>query len=61
MISKTIWKLLRSVKNRTYSSLNQLPYELIIGSETFLNTVDIATKLNEYFGSLAEILDESTD
>ena len=55
--SKTIWKHLRSVKNGTNSTLNQLPDELIVGGETFfLNTVDIATKLNEYFCSIAEII-----
>ena len=39
----------------------QLPDELITGGETFSNTVDIATKLNEYVCSTAEILNGSTD
>ncbi|MCG8047955.1 MAG: reverse transcriptase family protein, partial [Candidatus Thiodiazotropha endolucinida] len=43
--SKTIWRHLREVKNDV----------------TFTNSIDIANKLNKYFCSIAEILNEPTD
>ncbi|MCG8113294.1 MAG: reverse transcriptase family protein, partial [Candidatus Thiodiazotropha taylori] len=59
--SKTIWKHLREVKNGTNPSSSQLPEELIIDDVTFTNSNDIAYKLNKYFCSIAEILNEPTD
>ena len=59
--SKFIWRHLRSVSdNKTVSSSN-LPDELIINDETFTGSENVATKLNEYFTSIADILDKNQD
>ena len=54
--SKLLWQHLRSVSsNKTISSSN-LPDELIINNETITGSENVASKLNNYFTSIADIL-----
>ncbi|MEW8545692.1 MAG: hypothetical protein AB2693_19395 [Candidatus Thiodiazotropha sp.] len=56
--SKTIWRHLRSVSNGTKVASNSLPEELIFENERITDSKNIAHKLNTYFASVAEILNE---
>ena len=59
--SKTIWNHLRAVNNKKKTTLNNLPRELIMNGETITDSEDIAAKLNAYFSSIADILNDHTD
>ena len=59
--SKFIWRHLRSVSDNITVSSSNLPDELIINDETFTGSENVATKLNEYFTSIADILDKNQD
>ena len=59
--SKFIWKQLRSVNKKAQASVNKLPSELKINDETITDSEAIATKLNVYFSSIAQILNEHND
>ena len=59
--SKTIWNHLHTVNNKKKTTLNNLPSELIINGETITESEDIVAKLNAYFSSIADILNEHTD
>ncbi|MEW8545919.1 MAG: endonuclease/exonuclease/phosphatase family protein, partial [Candidatus Thiodiazotropha sp.] len=59
--SKTIWKHLRNVNNKGNASHNNLPEELIINNDHITSSINIATKLNEYFSSIADIFTENDD
>ena len=59
--SKTIWNHLRAVNNKNKTTLNNLPRELIMNDETITDSEDIAAKLNAYFSSIADILNDHTD
>ena len=59
--SKIIWNHLRAVNTKTQASLNKLPSELKINDETITDTEVIATELNVYFCSIAQILNEHND
>ena len=52
--TKAIWKHLRSVKTGTNLSTNQLPAELVINNEHILDSTKVASKLNEFFASVAD-------
>ena len=54
--SKFLWRHLRAVSGNKRVSSSDLPDELIINNETFTGSENIATKLNEYFTSIADIL-----
>ena len=41
--------------------MNNLPRELIMNGETITDPEDIAAKLNAYFSSIADILNDHTD
>ena len=41
------------------ASSNNLPDELIINDETFTGSENVATKLNDYFTSIADILNKN--
>ena len=59
--SKIIWNHLRAVNTKTQASLNKLPSELKINDETITDSEVIATELNAYFCSIAQILNEHND
>ena len=60
-----MWKHLRAVNKGSVSTVNNIPDELLINNEHFSDSHTIATKLNEYFSSIAQILNstntETTD
>ena len=60
-----MWKHLREVNKGSVSTVNNIPDELLINNEYFSDSHTIATKLNEYFSSIAQILNstntETTD
>ena len=51
-----LWQNLRSVNYNKRVSTSNLPDELVIDDETFTGSKIIATKLNDYFTSIAYIL-----
>ena len=55
----SIWKHLRNVNSGSNSDSSNLPEELVINDEHITDSVDIANKLNKYFASVAEILNDS--
>ena len=55
-----MWKHLRAVKKGSVSTVKNIPDELLINNEHFSDSHTIAMKLNEYFSSIAQILN-STD
>lgn len=57
--TKTLWKHLKSVHNGSTSSSKTLPDELVIEGEHFTDSQTIASKFNEYFTSVAQILDNT--
>ena len=60
-----MWKHLRAVNKGLVSTVNNIPDELLINNEHFSDSHTIATKLKEYFLSIAQILNstntETTD
>ena len=59
--SKFIWKHLRSINSPTTNSSKTLPDELIINGQKITNSENVAAKLNDYFSSITDILNENTD
>ena len=59
--SKFIWKHLRSINSPTTNSSKTLPDELIINGEKITNSENVAAKLNDYFSSITDILNENSD
>ena len=57
--TSTLWKHLRAVNNGSTSSGKTLPDELIIEGVHFTYSEAIATKFNEYFTSIAQILENT--
>ena len=55
----TLWKHLRAVNNGSTSSGETLPDKLIIEGEHFTDSKTIATKFNEHFTSIAQILENT--
>ena len=56
--SKHIWAHLRTLNGDSKASSKRLPEELIIDNESITQPSDIAQKLNEYFTSIADILNQ---
>ena len=52
--TKAIWKHLRSVNTGTNLPTNQLPIELVINNEHIIDSKKVASKLHEFFASVAE-------
>ena len=52
--TRIIWKHLRTLTKNDDSSSNTLPDEIKIDNETYSNSGDIASKLNEYFASVCD-------
>lgn len=57
--TSTIWRHLRAVNKGSMTSGKSLPDELIIDGEHYTDSQTIATKFNEYFTSIAQILDDT--
>ena len=57
--TRSIWKHLRNVNNGSNSDASNLPEKLVINDEHITDSLDIANKLNKYFASGAEILNNS--
>ena len=54
--TRTIWQHFRTVNNKSNTSNSNLPEELIINNERITTSLDIASKLNNYFSSISELL-----
>ena len=52
--TKSIWKHLRSVNSGTNMQTNQIPAELNINNGHIIDSTKVASKLNEFFASVAE-------
>ena len=59
--TKIIWKHFRSYTKKTDSTLNTLPDELKINDETYSDSQNIASKLNEYFASVCDHFSSHSD
>ena len=57
--TKHIWAHLRTLNGDSKASNNRLPEELIIDNECITNSAEIAQKLNTYFSSIANILNQN--
>ena len=57
--TKHIWANLRTLNGDSKASNNRLPEELIIDNECITNSAEIAQKLNTYFSSIANILNQN--
>ena len=57
--TSTIWRHLRAVNKGCMTSGNTLPGELIVNGEQFTDSQTIASKFNEFFTSIAQILDDT--
>ena len=57
--TKHIWAHLRTLIGDSKASNNRLPEELIIDNECITNSAKIAQKLNTYFSSIANILNQN--
>ena len=57
--SKHIWSHLRTLNGDSMASNKRLPEEIIINNECITQSNDIAQKLNEYFTSIADILNQN--
>ena len=57
--TSSIWRHLKVVSKGSTASSKTLPDELIIDGEHFTDSETIAIKLNEYFTSIAQILDDT--
>ena len=58
--TKSLWKHLRDVTNGSKTAPSNLPQKLIIGNETITESEAVASKLNKYFASVAELLNKNT-
>ena len=58
--TKSLWKHLRDVTNGSKTASSNLPQKLIIGNETITESEAVASKLNKYFASVAELLNKNT-
>ena len=58
--TKSFWKHLRDVNNGGKTASSNLPEKIIIGNETITESEAVASKLNKYFASVAELLNENT-
>ena len=58
--TKSLWKHLRDVNNGGKTASSNLPEKLIIGNESITESEAVASKLNKYFASVAELLNENT-
>ena len=56
---RTIWKHLRTVNASSASTNKTLPDELIFDNESVSDSKTLATKLNEYFASIAKMLNNA--
>ena len=54
--TRTIWQPFRTVNNMPNTSNSNLIEELIINNERITTSLDIASKLNNYFSSLSDLL-----
>ena len=59
--TRLIWKHLRTFTKNDNSSSNTLPDEIKIDNETYSNSEDIASKLNEYFASVSDHFGSHSD
>ena len=60
--TRTIWQHFRTTANKTSTSNNRLPDEIVINNNHYTSSVDIATQLNGYFTSISDIFnDNGTD
>ena len=57
--TKTIWKHLRTINTSAASTNSTLPSELKFANESLTDSKEIATKLNEYFASVAKVLNST--
>ena len=57
--TKHIWAHLRTLNGDSKASNNRLPEELIIDNECITNSAEIAQKLNTYFSSIANVLNQN--
>ena len=57
--TKSIWKHLRNVNNGSKTTSSNLPEELTIDNERITDPENVATKLNSYFASVSDILNEN--
>lgn len=57
--TKSIWKHLRNVNTGAKTDSSNLPKELEISNEIITDSMNIANKLNTYFASVAEILNDN--
>ena len=57
--TSTIWRHLRAVNKGCMTSANTLPGELIVNGVQFTDSQTIASKFNEFFTSIAQILDDT--
>ena len=57
--TSSIWKHLSAVNNGSTSKANSMPDELIINNKHILDSNTIASKLNEYFSSIVQILNRN--
>ena len=60
--TKAIWRHLRSVSSGKNMQTNHLPVELNVNNERIIDSTKVASKLNEFFASVAEQFEmESTE
>ena len=59
--SKFIWKHLHSINSPTTNSSKTLPDELIINGQKITNSENVAAKLNDYFSSITDNLNENSN
>ena len=59
--SKFIWKHLRSTTKKSETLSNKLPSELKLNDEIISDSESVASKLNIYFSSIAQIINEHND
>ena len=53
--TRTIWQHFRKVNNKEACSKASLPDEIVINDERYTSSLDIASKLNEYFANISSI------
>ena len=58
---KFIWKHLRSTTKKSETLSNKLPSELKLNDEIISDSESVASKLNVYFSSIAQIINEHND
>lgn len=57
--TRVIWQHLRALNKGHATTSNNLPDELVVNDEHFSDSHSVATKLNEYFSSVAQILNST--